>query len=297
VVGQPEFGNCELRAAQSLIAAALSEDLGETGDRTCRALIDSSETGQVQIVSRSAGVLAGVPVARQVFTELDSQIAFDAELNDGARLKAGSVVARLSGPLQSLLIGERTALNFLSHLSGVATLTSEYVQRVAGTACQLLDTRKTLPGYRSLQKYAVRCGGGTNHRLGLHDGILIKDNHLAAWSRRSATASVADAVRRARQEDQRACLEVEVDSMDQLHDALDASPDIILLDNMSLATLRSAVAVRNQRAARVQLEASGGITLETVADVAATGVDRISVGALTHSAAALDLSFDWLHDR
>ncbi|MEO1996317.1 MAG: carboxylating nicotinate-nucleotide diphosphorylase [Planctomycetaceae bacterium] len=296
-MGQPEFGNCELRAAQSLIAAALSEDLGEIGDRTGRALIDSSETGRVQIVSRSAGVLAGLPVARQVFAELDSQIVFRSELNDGVRLNSGSVVASLSGPLQSLLIGERTALNFLSHLSGVATLTSAYVQRVADTSCQLLDTRKTLPGYRSLQKYAVRCGGGTNHRLGLHDGILIKDNHLAAWSRRSAAASVADAVRRARQVDQRACLEVEVDAIDQLHDALDASPDIVLLDNMSLETLRSAVAVRNQRAAHVQLEASGGITLETVAQVAATGVDRISVGAITHSAAALDLGFDWVHDR
>lgn len=288
-----ELGECELRAADALIALALSEDLGANGDRTCHALIDSQETGAVQIASRSAGVLAGLPVVRQVFAQLDNHVALDAELSDGARLQPGTCVATLTGPLRSLLIGERTALNFLSHLSGVATLTAEYVQRLAGTECRLLDTRKTLPGYRLLQKYAVRCGGGTNHRLGLHDGILIKDNHLAACRGGSGPSSVADAIRRVRAADGQTALEVEVDSLDQLHEALDALPDIVLLDNMSLESLTAAVAARNQRAPQVQLEASGGITLDTIASVAGTGVERISVGGITHSAPALDLGFDW----
>ena len=291
----PTFGDNELRAAQALIATALSEDLQDIGDRTCRALIDDQESGQVQITSRSAGVLAGMPVARQVFAELDGSVVFQAQRDDGSQLEPGSVVASLSGPLQSLLIGERTALNFLSHLSGVATLTAEYVQRVQHTDCQLLDTRKTLPGYRLLQKYAVRCGGGSNHRLGLYDGILIKDNHLAAWSRRTGAARVSDAIGQARQVDAEAPLEVEVDNLDQLRDALEASPDIVLLDNMSADTLKQAVTIRNQSAAHVKLEASGGITLESLAQIADTGVDRISVGAVTHSAPALDLGFDWVH--
>jgi len=294
-VQHPTFGDNELRAAQALIATALSEDLQDIGDRTCRALIDDQESGQVQITSRSAGVLAGMPVARQVFAELDGSVVFQAQRDDGSQLEPGSVVASLSGPLQSLLIGERTALNFLSHLSGVATLTAEYVQRVQHTDCQLLDTRKTLPGYRLLQKYAVRCGGGSNHRLGLYDGILIKDNHLAAWSRRTGAARVSDAIGQARQVDAEAPLEVEVDNLDQLRDALEASPDIVLLDNMSADTLKQAVTIRNQSAAHVKLEASGGITLESLAQIADTGVDRISVGAVTHSAPALDLGFDWVH--
>lgn len=288
-----EFGEGEHRAAETLIAAALSEDLGSHGDRTCQALIDSQETGAVQIVSRSTGVLAGWPVVRQVFAQLDNQVVLDGELADGAPLQPGTCVATLTGPLSSLLIGERTALNFLSHLSGVATLTAEYVRRLAGTNCRLLDTRKTLPGYRVLQKYAVRCGGGTNHRLGLHDGILIKDNHLAACRGAGGRASVADAIRRARAADEHTELEVEVDSLDQLLDALQAHPDIVLLDNMSLESLTAAVAARNQRAPQVQLEASGGITLDTIAAIAGTGVERISVGAITHSAPNLDLGFDW----
>ena len=288
------FGEDERSAAAALIDLALPEDLQKTGDLTCRALIRDDEPGRVQVVARNEGVLAGGPVAEMVFAKLHADVEWTALIEDGTPLQSGDVAATVSGPLPALLIGERTALNFLTHLSGVATLTRAFVDAVAGTDAKILDTRKTLPGYRLLQKYAVRAGGGTNHRLGLYDGVLIKDNHLAAWSEHHQDATIADAVRRSRGSAPEGCsIEVEVDSIEQLADALNGSPDIVLLDNMDCGTLSEAVALRDASAPNVLLEASGSVTLETVGDIADTGVERISIGALTHSAAALDLAFDW----
>ncbi|MGE5192684.1 MAG: carboxylating nicotinate-nucleotide diphosphorylase, partial [Deltaproteobacteria bacterium] len=213
---------------------------------------------------------------------------------DGDRIGPAQVMAEISGRLQSLLIGERTCLNFLTHLSGVATLTRRYVDAVAGTKAGIYDTRKTLPGWRALQKYAVRAGGGHNHRQGLDDMVLIKDNHLAGWRAAGTERSIAAAVRTARERaPARIMIEVEVDTLEQLADALAGQPDIVLLDNMTPDQLRQAVALRHERAPGVELEASGGVSLATVAAIAATGVERISVGALTHSAPALDLACDW----
>jgi len=295
-----EFGTPERQTAERLIALALAEDLGSAGhftsaaDLTCRALVPADERAEVLVVARKPGILAGEPVAGMLFAALDAGVQWNAEAADGASLVKGTVVARAVGPLTSLLVGERTSLNFLQHLSGVATLTRRFVDAVAGTRAVILDTRKTLPGWRLLEKYAVRAGGGTNHRLGLYDGCLIKDNHLAAWSARRPNAAIADAIREARRVlPQGTPVEVEVDTLEQLDDALAAPPDIVLLDNMDVPGLQKAVALRDQKAPQVLLEASGGVTLETVAELARTGVDRISVGALTHSAPALDLAFDW----
>ena len=296
-----KFGQTELKAAKRLITMGLEEDLASSGDQTCQSMIADDEVGQVLIRCRQPGVLAGLPCAAAVFEELDSRVRFHALAEDGHLIEPGKVVAELDGPLSSLLIGERTALNFMTHLSGIASLTRQFADHVAGTRSVILDTRKTLPGYRVLQKYAVRCGGGTNHRMGLYDGILIKDNHLAAWSRRTGANSVADAVRAARRHTESQpdksvpdmTVEVEVDSLDQLRDALGGHPDIVLLDNMAPSELMQAIEIRNEMSPEVQLEASGGITLETVQAIAETGVERISIGGLTHSAVALDLAFDW----
>lgn len=288
------FEDPERLAAEELIRLALAEDLGEAGDLTCNALVAADERAEVLVVAREAGVLAGGPVAKLVFETLDSDVEWRPEVADGSKLNRGMVVAKVVGPLRSLLTGERTALNFLQHLSGVATLTRKFVEAVAGTRAVILDTRKTIPGWRALEKYAVRAGGGTNHRLGLYDGCLIKDNHLAAWSEWRKGASLADAVREARRKVAKGIsVEIEVDTLEQLADALEGAPDIVLLDNMNTNLLRQAVTLRNERAPNVLLEASGGVTLETVAEIAKTGVERISSGALTHSARALDLAFDW----
>ena len=297
----------ELAADDALIALALAEDLGEPADDvTSRVLIGDDETGTVAIVARQPGVVAGLPVVARVFERLDDfvkpphcngaalRVVTTFHLPDGAPVEPGTVVASLAGPLRSLLTGERTALNFLMHLSGVATLTRRYVDAVAGTNAVLLDTRKTTPGWRLLEKYAVRMGGGTNHRVGLYDGCLIKDNHLAAWTAARPGATLADALRHARSQiGPDAPLEIEVDTLDQLADALAGAPDIVLLDNMPPDLLRRAVALRDERAPTVKLEASGGVNLQTVGPIAATGVDRISVGAITHSAVGLDFGFDW----
>jgi len=293
-----EFGELERNAARELIRLALAEDLGSRGDVTTRALISTNQTGAVQIVARTAGVLAGLPVALMVFNEVDPTVAFCPRARDGDVLEAGAVVAEISGKVQSLLAAERTCLNFLTHLSGVATLTHRYVEAVAGTNAGIYDTRKTLPGWRALQKYAVRTGGGRNHRLGLFDMVLIKDNHLAGWRAAATDASVAAAVQTARGRVETNTgaelpVEVEVDTLAQLADALTGKPDIVLLDNMTPDQLREAVTLRNQNAPGVELEASGGVSLATVKAIAATGVERISIGALTHSAPALDLAFDW----
>lgn len=288
------FGPAEREQCERLIAWGLAEDLGDAGDLTTEALVAADASGQAAIVSRSSGVLAGLPAAEAVFRTLDSPVQWERRSQDGDQLAEGTVLATVRGPIRSLLSGERLALNFLTHLSGIATLTRRYVE-AAGPDCAVYDTRKTLPAWRVLEKYAVRTAGGHNHRMGLFDAVLIKDNHLAHWHAVGGPKrTIADAVRRARESvPSAAFIEIELDRLDQLDEALAGAPDAVLLDNMPPETLREAVAIRDSIAPRVLLEASGGITLETVARVAATGVDRISVGALTQSAPALDIGMDW----
>ncbi|MFM9966065.1 MAG: carboxylating nicotinate-nucleotide diphosphorylase [Planctomycetaceae bacterium] len=303
-----KFGDMEARAALRLIELALAEDLGDTvlqampnsspspldRDLTCAALVDPQELAKINVVVRRDGVLSGGPVAELVFDRLDPSVSWQPLIADGSFVTAQTIVARVSGSLRSLLIGERTVLNFLMHLSGVATQSRQFVEAIAGTRAVILDTRKTLPGWRALEKYAVRCGGATNHRLGLHDGVLIKDNHLAAWVRHGGANTIAGAVRQARfLSPSDVAIEVEVDTLDQLRDALAGGPDIVLLDNMSPPTLLEAVRLRDKMARSVRLEASGGITLTSIREIAKCGVDRISIGALTHSSPALDIAFDW----
>jgi nicotinate-nucleotide pyrophosphorylase (carboxylating) len=293
------FGPSEQAAARTLIGLSLAEDLGaggslDQGDVTTSALIPPEAQGRVAIVARAAGVLAGLPVAALVFETLDGGVSFRPLCREGERIPAGAAVAEVSGSVRSLLIGERTALNFLTHLAGIATMTRQFVDAVSGTRAAIYDTRKTLPGWRLLEKYAVRAAGGKNHRMGLFDMVLIKDNHLAAWMAGGAGRSVAGAIRAARASVAAGIpVEVEVDSLDQLVDAFEGKPDLILLDNMNTDLLRQAVALRDARSPGVELEASGGVCLSTVAEIARSGVERISVGALTHSVRALDLAFDW----
>ncbi len=280
------FSQAERTACQRLIELALAEDLGVHGDVTSQALIPQQLQGRAVIVARAMGVLAGLEAAALVWQAVEPGLHLKVVQTDGASLRAGEPLAEISGPVRGLLAAERTALNFLQHLSGIATLTRRYVDAVAGLPCRILDTRKTLPGWRLLAKYAVRCGGGTNHRLGLHDGLLIKDNHLAA-----AGLPMKEVIAQARQA--QLPLEVEVDTLAQLEAALPARPDMVLLDNMTPDQLRTAVQRRNALAPGVLLEASGGVNLQTVRAIAETGVDRISVGALTHSAPALDIALDY----
>jgi nicotinate-nucleotide pyrophosphorylase (carboxylating) len=262
---------------------ALAEDVGK-GDLTSNALIPEDAHTEGIIYSKDSGVLAGMPVARRVFELLDPEVEIEQELKDGSTLVPGSVIARIRGKGRAVLTGERTALNFLQRLSGVATATADLVKILEGTGAHLVDTRKTTPGLRLLEKYAVRIGGGCNHRLGLDDGVLIKDNHI------KAAGGITEAVRCAKEQIPHTIkIEVEVESIDQIHEALDAGADIIMLDNMPPALMRDAVKIT---AGKVPLEASGGITRETIREVAETGVDLISVGAVTHSARALDISLD-----
>lgn len=287
------FTVAESDACRRLVQWALEEDLGSVGDLTSQAVIPADQRGEAVLVARQEGVLAGLPAAAMVFASLDPTLVFQPLRTDSARLEPGSQIARVSGALQSILAGERTALNFLQRLSGVATLTRQYVDAVAGLPCRILDTRKTTPGWRLLEKYAVRQGGGHNHRMGLYDGILIKDNHLAALGNQPAAIRTAQGAVR-RQAGGSVQLEIEVDNLQQLEEALACRPEIILLDNMTLENLRAAVRRRNLEGPRkIFLEASGGVTLETVRAIAETGVDRISIGALTHSAPALDISLDY----
>jgi len=266
------------------VRAALAEDLGRAGDVTAQACIDADAVLKASFGVRKPGVIAGLACARLAILELDPDAAFVALVADGEAVSAGQPVVQVTANARALLSAERTALNLLGRLSGVATLTRAYVDAVAGTKAKIVDTRKTTPGLRHLEKYAVRCGGGVNHRFGLDDAILIKDNHIAACG------GVGEAVRRARAAAGHLMkVEVEVDGLDQLEEALAHGPDVVMLDNFSLADLRTAVARAGGRAA---LEASGGVNLETVAAIAATGVDVISVGALTHSANVLDIGLD-----
>ena len=263
-----------------LLDLALEEDIGP-GDVTTRALIPPDLQGEAHIRSKQTLVLAGLPVAARVFQRLDPAIAFDAQVEEGAQVPPGTVLARLTGPVAPILTGERVALNFLMRLSGIATFTRQMVDLVAGFPVALLDTRKTTPGWRALEKYAVRLGGGANHRLGLYDGILIKNNHL------TAVGSITEAVRRVRGHAPRPLkIEVEVTDLAGLDEALAAGADLIMLDNMSEADLARAVALTRGRAL---LEASGAMTPARLPRVAATGVNFISMGRLTHSAPAVDL--------
>jgi nicotinate-nucleotide pyrophosphorylase (carboxylating) len=266
---------------ERLAYAALAEDVGE-GDVTTDAIVDPDATGSALLLVKEPGVVCGLGMVEAVFRALDAEVAVQALIEEGALVESGTAVVRVSGSLRAILTGERTALNYLGRLSGIATLARRYVDEVDGTGVAVLDTRKTTPGLRLLEKHAVAVGGGRNHRLALDDGVMIKDNHL-----RSAS-SIADAVERARAAT-RLPVEVECDTLDQVSEALGAGADALLLDNMSLDELRAAVALAKGRA---RLEASGGVTLENVRAIAATGVDEISVGALTHSARSLDVSLE-----
>jgi nicotinate-nucleotide pyrophosphorylase (carboxylating) len=282
----------EVAAGRRLIELALAEDLGGAGDLTSQAVLPEDLRGRAAFVARAEGVVAGLPVARLVLEAVSPRLTFEPLVEDGTAVPRGDRLAVAVGPLRDLLTAERTALNFLQRLSGVATRTRRFVAAAAGTRAQVLDTRKTTPGWRLLEKYAVRCGGGHNHRLGLYDGVLIKDNHLAALRGRPHAITEAVAAARARLGNT-VPLELEVDGLDQLDEALACRPDIVLLDNMPEGDLREAVRRRDRDAPGVLLEASGGVTLETVAGIAATGVDRVSVGSLTHSAVALDIALDY----
>lgn len=287
-----DFGAAEREAADRLIELALAEDLGVAGDLTSRATIPADAAGACRFAARQEGVLSGLPVARRVAARFGLVDSWEEAARDGNHIGPGTAFVRVSGPLRDLLAMERTALNFLQRLSGIATLTARFVAAVAGTRAVILDTRKTTPGWRVLEKYAVRCGGGHNHRMGLFDAVLIKDNHLAWLSAGGDPIGRAVAAARA-QSPRGTTVEVEVDTLEGLDRALECRPDLVLVDNLGPDALAEAVRRRDARAPGVLLEASGGVILDRVAALARAGVDRISVGALTHSAAALDLGLDF----
>jgi nicotinate-nucleotide pyrophosphorylase (carboxylating) len=268
------------------VRAALDEDLGIAGDITTQATVASGTPAEAAIAARKPGVVAGLALAEAAFRALDPSVAFTIETEDGAAASAGGAIARISGDARAILSAERVALNFLGRLSGIATQTRLYVDAIAGTNAKIVDTRKTTPGLRAFEKYAVRCGGGHNHRVGLFDAVLIKDNHIIAAGGltvaiRSARAAAGHMTK----------IEVEVDTLEQLQVALREKIDCVLLDNMKPAALADAVKIVS---GRCLTEASGGVNLDTVRDIAATGVDLISVGALTHSAPVLDLGLDFV---
>ncbi|MGO1250944.1 carboxylating nicotinate-nucleotide diphosphorylase [Psychrobacter sp.] len=269
-----------------IVEAALTEDLGRRGDVTSQATIPAGMQAQLQIKARQAGVVCGMDLARLSFALVDAEIAFVAEVADGDRVEADTVLATVRGNAHHLLTAERTALNFMTHLSGIATATRQVVDSVSNYPAQITCTRKTIPGLRIVQKYAVRCGGGRNHRLGLDDAILIKDNHIAIAGDIKAAIEKAQAFA-----GHLIPIEVEVDTIDQLKQALDAGANLVLLDNMPPDVLSQAVALCEGRA---KTEASGGVTPETVQAVAKTGVDFIAMGYLTHSTTALDIGLDFM---
>jgi nicotinate-nucleotide pyrophosphorylase (carboxylating) len=264
------------------VARALAEDIG-TGDVTA-ALIPADTLARATLITRDAMVLCGTAWVTEVFHQLDASITIDWRAKDGADLAAGSVLCEISGPARAILTGERCALNFLQTLSGTATTTRSYVREVAGTRCIILDTRKTIPGLRVAQKYAVRCGGGRNHRMGLYDMVLLKENHIIA------AGSITAAVAAARSVSPGVPVEIEVESLGEFREALMATPDVIMLDEFSLQDMRTAVAERNALASGVRIEASGGLTLAAIRTVAESGIDYISIGSLTKHLNAIDLS-------
>ncbi len=271
-------------SADDVIARAYEEDLADAGDLTSVATIPEDHRSIAKIVARATGCLAGIPLVEMCFSHVDPGISFVAKTNDGDVVGVGTVVLEASGATRSLLTAERVALNLFGHLCGVATATRAFVDAVDGTGTAISDTRKTTPGLRALEKYAVTTGGGVNHRMGLYDAVMIKDNHLAA------SDSIADAVSKARAlVGPDMVVEIEVDTLNQLAEAIDTDADVVLLDNMSPADLTTAVEMVK---GRMRTEASGGVTLDTVREIAETGVDVISVGWLTHSAPALDVAMD-----
>lgn len=266
------------------VKEALLEDLGRAGDITSEAILNKNIKIEATLVARKCGVLCGTATALTAFQLIDPEIKYDNILIDSALVNSGDIIARINGSATSILAAERVALNFLGHLSGISTLTAKFVSQISHTHAKICDTRKTTPNLRALEKYAVACGGGVNHRFGLDDAILIKDNHIAV------AGGVAAALRAAKQKiGHLVKIEIEVDTLDQLHEALSEGVDVVLLDNMSIPQLAEAVRMINKQALS---EASGGISLDTVAAVAETGVNLISVGALTHSAPVLDVGLD-----
>lgn len=270
---------------RGVVRDALDEDLGRAGDITSAATIPEGRQATARLVARKPGVIAGLNCVEETFYALDRKIAFKAKVKDGAKVAAKELLAEISGDARNILTGERVALNFLGHLSGVATLTAAYAEKIKHTKAKIVDTRKTTPGLRALEKYAVRCGGGVNHRMGLDDAVLIKDNHIAvaggiAQVLKTARAAAGHLVK----------IEIEVDTIEQFEEVLKAGgADVVMLDNMDPATMKRAV---EMNAGKLVLEASGGVSLDTVVAIAESGVDVISVGALTHSAPVLDIGLD-----
>ncbi len=288
------FTETEQAACEHLIDLALTEDWHDVGDLTCAAIIPPDLDGQAEFVARVPGIAAGLAVAPLIYARA-SGVVFEPLLEDGAALERGTKLARVHGRMAGILTTERVVLNFLQRLSGIATHTHQYIHMVRDLPCQVLDTRKTTPGWRLLEKYAVRCGGGHNHRMGLYDGIMLKDNHLAALARSGGQGTITEAVGIVRQKYAMTHpVEVEVDTLEQLDEALACAPDIILLDNMTPGQLRDAVERRNHVAPKILLEASGGVSFQSLRRIAETGVDRVSIGALTHSAPALDIGLDYV---
>ena len=282
---QVELNASEIRAA---VKSALAEDIG-SGDVTTRATVPKSLTFKTVMRAREPLVVAGLDFAEAAFRRLSSSVKIEYLVHDGTHVARGDNLLRISGSARAILTAERVALNFVQHLSGIATFTAQFVVAVSGTRAQILDTRKTTPGWRRFEKYAVACGGGKNHRIGLFDMVLIKDNHLAALQNEKPNA-VAAAIQQARKKFPRLKVEVEADSLEQVAQAADAGADIILLDNMTPVQLRQAVKIAKGRA---KTEGSGGVSLGTVRAIAGSGVDFISVGALTHSARAVDIGLDF----
>jgi len=277
---------------QNVVRAALAEDVG-AGDITTESTVPAELRAQAVIIAKEPCVVAGMPLVAAVFAELDPHLQVDVLVQDGSLAELKKTVCRIDGSAHAILTGERTALNFLQRLSGIATLTREFVELVAGTKAQILDTRKTTPTLRLLDKYAVAIGGGTNHRMGLFDAVMIKDNHRAILARLGPNA-LGDAVGAARKNHPEAPVIIEADTLEQAEEALDVGADQILLDNMTLDELREAVKLV---AGRAKTEASGGVRLTNVADIAAAGVDYISIGALTHSARAVDFSMEMAEEQ
>ena len=287
--------------AEKIIALAVWEDNDQNGDITSRALITETGIGKAAVTAREEGVLAGTLLAPMILAAVDPVLNWEPVLKDGDYIAPGMLIGRISGPVQTMLTAERLLLNMVGRLSGIATMAAKFAAEIAGTGAKIYDTRKTTLGWRYLEKYAVHCGGAQNHRTGLFDAMLIKDNHLAFAKEEGLTP--AEAVLRGKAflaenfagtaESEMPLIEVEVDSLDQLRSVLTADPDIVLLDNMSPETMKEAVRIRNESGSHAELEASGGINFQTLRAAAESGVDRISSGALTHSARSLDIGLDW----
>lgn len=277
-------------AVVQCIKDSLAEDLGpENVDVTSDALVSENQPGKAHLVGRQTGILAGATIAAEVFRQVDPSLVIEERMIDGCPMEHGDIVMTISGSARSILVGERVALNFLQRMSGIATMTSAYVSEANNNQVSVLDTRKTTPILRAFEKYSVLCGGGVNHRMGLYDMAMLKDNHLAYWAE-NHTSGICGAVQAVRDRFPDRKVEVEVDTIEQLHEVLPAKPDWVLLDNMPPIVLRECVKLC---AGKTMTEASGGITLDTIREIAKTGVNAISVGALTHSAPSADLALDW----